>query len=73
MIPKDYKRTYTTADDMEVDPGDEVWVATYDITLESWEPRSMTAVSAEDHGERMYFAYEQGCRDHCDGLNSYEF
>lgn len=72
MIPTDYKRTYTTYDNVAVNPADDIWVPTYELTLESWEPRIMTAVSAEDHGERIYFFSEDLCRDWCDDLNDTE-
>lgn len=72
MIPKDYKRTYVTEDLVNVDPGDEVWVAKMDLETEAWTPTAMTAKAAEDSNHRHYWSSYDQCLEHCEALNETE-
>jgi len=69
-VPTDYKRTYTTYDNVAVDPTDEVWVPiNSDIESHEYEPTPMTAKQAEDKGYRFYYSTQEACLDHCSDIN----
>jgi hypothetical protein len=66
---QDYKRTYTTYDNVAVDPTDEVWVPIYNTELDTWDPEAMTAKVAEEKNQRFYFSSYEKCLDHCQESN----
>lgn len=71
-VPIDYKRTYTTWDNVAVDPADEVWVPIQDIDTGNFEPEAMTAKQAEDKGQRFYYSDYSACLTHCEDINTAE-
>lgn len=68
-IPTDYKRTYTTYDNVAVAPDDEIWVPIYNTEEDVWVPVEMTAKRAEQKNLRFYFADHDKCQQHCDESN----
>jgi hypothetical protein len=69
---QDYKRTYTTFDNVAVDPTDEVWVPIYNTEQDMWVPVAMTAKRAEQKNQRFYFSDHDKCLDHCSDANDVE-